>query len=194
MCVFSPCICGRQKVEPEERSFVGSCGEINENSKHTWLMQTCVKEILRKYVDSKQARVHQGASGRSFNAQIKVQKVSWVRSRNLCGKIKTMEVVEDFDSRLHQAFFFAGDGNKEIQEWREQKKPKALPGFSSVKLPRRCTTEKSREEGHEEKEDRKKQMRSEVTEKIVTSMLEDAGTVGGGVTGNKGPISESTKC
>ena len=41
-----------------------------------------------------------------------------------------MEVVEDFESRPHNALSFVVERDKEVQEWNEQKMPKAPPGHS----------------------------------------------------------------
>ena len=71
-----------------------------------------------------------------------------------------MEVVEDFESRPHKAVIFVVERDKEIQEWRGQKMPKAVPGFSSEKLPGSSKAETGKEEEDEGKEDQKRQMRS----------------------------------
>ena len=52
-----------------------------------------------------------------------------VACRSLKERITHMEVVEDFESRPHQAITFVVEGEKEIQEWREQHMLKDLPGF-----------------------------------------------------------------
>ena len=44
-------------------------------------------------------------------------------------KIKNVEVAEDFESRPHKAVTFQVE-NENIQEVRELKMPKALPGYS----------------------------------------------------------------
>ena len=103
-----------------------------------------------------------------------------------------MKVVEDFESRTHKAVIFVVERDKEIQEWRGQKMPKAVPGFSGEKLSGSSKAEKGKEEEDEGKEDQKRQMRSDVTKEIVASVLKEADTVGGGVTGNTGPISQTT--
>ena len=53
-----------------------------------------------------------------------------------------MEVVEDFDSRLHKAVSFV-----ETQEWNEQKLPKVMPCCSGGRLPGRSTKEAGGEGG-----------------------------------------------
>ena len=59
-----------------------------------------------------------------------------IASHGLQVKIKNMAVVEDFESRPHKAVTFLVERDKEFQVWRDQKVPKALPGFSSGgKLP-----------------------------------------------------------
>ena len=46
-----------------------------------------------------------------------------------------MGLVEDFESRPHKAVSFV-ERDKEVQEWKEQEKPEAPPGFSGGKLLR----------------------------------------------------------
>ena len=58
-----------------------------------------------------------------------------VASRSLQGKIKNMEVVDDFESRPRKAVFFRVERDKEVQEVRDLDIPKALPGFSAGTLP-----------------------------------------------------------
>ena len=73
------------------------------------------------------------------------EKVSTCRSKSaegewigkVYGKISQMEVVEDFESRLHRAVSFPVEREREMQEWNEQKLPKALPGKSGGRLPRK---------------------------------------------------------
>ena len=72
--------------------------------------------------------------------------------------------------------------------------PNAVPGFSGGKLPGSSKADTGKEEEDEGKDDQKRQMRSEVTKEIVASVLKEADTVGGGVTGNTGPISQKHRC
>ena len=44
-----------------------------------------------------------------------------IASHSLQGKIKNMEVVEDFESQPHKAVAFLVDRDKEFQMWRKQK-------------------------------------------------------------------------
>ena len=62
-----------------------------------------------------------------------------------------MKAVEDFESRLHEAVSFVVERDNEIQEWKEQKLPKVLPGYIGGRLPGRRTEEAGGEE-EEEKE------------------------------------------
>ena len=48
----------------------------------------------------------------------------YVIAVSLQGKIKNMEVVQDFESRPLTAVTFMVEGDKEFQVWREQKKPR----------------------------------------------------------------------
>ena len=64
----------------------------------------------------------------------------FIARHSLQRKIKRMEV-EDFNSRPHKAVTFLVERDKEFQVWREQKMPKALPGFSGGKLPGRSKVE-----------------------------------------------------
>ena len=41
-----------------------------------------------------------------------------------------MEVVEDFETRPHEAVSFVVEREKEIRDWNGQKMPKVLPGHS----------------------------------------------------------------
>ena len=56
-----------------------------------------------------------------------------------------MEVVEDFESRPHKAVTFLVERDREMQEVRELKMPKASPGFSGGEIPGGCNTETGRE-------------------------------------------------
>ena len=58
------------------------------------------------------------------------------------GKISQMEVVEDFESRPHEAVSFVVKREKEMQEWNEQKLPKVLPGYSRGRPPGRSANER----------------------------------------------------
>ena len=73
-------------------------------------------------------------------------------SQSQWGKIKKMEVVEDFESRPHKAVTFLEERDKELQEVRELKMPKALPGYSGGKLSGR-----SKAEGGGEKEEKEEE-------------------------------------
>ena len=65
------------------------------------------------------------------------------------------------------------ESEKEMQEWNEQKLPKALPGYSAGRLPGRSTKEKGREgELDEGREERK--IRSEIAQEVVAGIKEKA--------------------
>ena len=59
-------------------------------------------------------------------------------------KKKTRWWWKTFESRPHEAVSFVVERDKEVQEWNEQKMPKALPGYGVVRLPGRSTKEKGR--------------------------------------------------
>ena len=80
-----------------------------------------------------------------------------VASRCLRRKITQMESVEDFESRPRKAVSSVVERNKYIQEWREQKMPKARPGFSGGQLPGRSETDRDNEEEDEEKDDQERE-------------------------------------
>ena len=103
-----------------------------------------------------------------------------------------MGVVEDFDSRPHKEVSFVLERDKKIQEWREQKMPGPLPGFSGGKLPGRSKAEKGQEEDDAENENQERHMRSEVSKEIVPTMMKEADTVGSDVVKNSGPIHQCT--
>ena len=93
-----------------------------------------------------------------------------LRVNVLKGKSQKMEVVKDFGSRPHKAVSFVIERDKEVQEWIEQKMPKALLGFSGPRLPGRSTVEKGREEEEEDEESRKLQMSKEIAEEVIASV------------------------
>ena len=74
--------------------------------------------------------------------------------RSLRRKISQMKVVEDFESKPHNAVSFVveRDRDKEVQEWNEQKMPKALLGYSAGRLTRRNTKARGREDKEEEED------------------------------------------
>ena len=51
--------------------------------------------------------------------------------------ISSLRVVEDFESRAHKAVTLLAERDKEIQEVRELKLSRALPGYSGVKIEAR---------------------------------------------------------
>ena len=77
-----------------------------------------------------------------------------------------MKVVENFESRPHNAVSFVVERDKEVQEWNEQKLPGALPDYSGGRLPGRSTKEK----GREEQDSREKQVRNEVDQEVVAGI------------------------
>ena len=62
-----------------------------------------------------------------------------------------MKVVENFESRPHNAVSFVVERDKEVQEWNEQKLPGALPDYSGERLPRRSKRKRQRREGQQRK-------------------------------------------
>ena len=68
-----------------------------------------------------------------------------VASGSLKGKISQMVVVEDFESRPHEAVSFVVRRENEKKEGNEQKLPRALLGYSGGRLPGRNTKERGRE-------------------------------------------------
>ena len=93
-----------------------------------------------------------------------------IASQNLKRKIINMEVVEDFESRPHEAVSFVIERDKEVQEWKQQAMPKALLGFSGGKLAGRGTAEKGREEDEEDEGSRKMQMKKEIAQEVIAGM------------------------
>ena len=100
-------------------------------------------------------------------------------------------MVEYFESRAHKAVSIVVERDKEIQQWREEQMPKALPGFSGRKLPGRSKGEAGKEEKDEEEKDQEGQIRSQVTRGIIAGVLKEADTVEGGVTRNTVPVTQS---
>ena len=79
-----------------------------------------------------------------------------------------MKVVEDFESRPHKAMSFVVEREKEIQEWTEQKLPKALLGYSGGRLPGRSTKDREEGELHEDSEESK--IRNEIAQEVVAGI------------------------
>ena len=79
-----------------------------------------------------------------------------------------------FESRPHKAVSFLMEREKEMQEWNEQKLPKALPGYSGGRLPGRSTKEKGREEGEVDKDSGERRMRNEIAQEVVAGIKEKA--------------------
>ena len=72
-----------------------------------------------------------------------------VACRSLKERIKAIEVVEEFESRPHQAITVVLEGDKQIQEWREQKSRRIYQD-SVGKLTGRMKTEEGEEAEDEE--------------------------------------------
>ena len=113
-----------------------------------------------------------------------------IASHRFQGKIKNMDVVEDFESRPHKAVTLLAARDKEFQMCREQKMPKAIPGFNGGKLPGRSNVEGRKEEEREE-EGQEKKMENEVIRGIIAGVSKKADAVGSGVTRNAVPVAQS---
>ena len=90
-------------------------------------------------------------------------------------KSRNMKVVEDVKSRLHMAVTLLVEGDKEIQEVRELRVPKALPGYSGRKLVGRSKAGGGTEEKDEERAVRRME---EVTNEVLTANPVDSTTCG----------------
>ena len=73
-----------------------------------------------------------------------------------------------------QVVSFVVEKDKEVQEWDEQKMPKALPGYSGGRLPGRSTKETGREEEEEEKDSRERQVRNEIDQEVTAGIKKKA--------------------
>ena len=60
--------------------------------------------------------------------------------------------------------------DKEVQEWKAQKMPKPLPGFSGGRPLGRSIAEKCREEQEEVEENRKIQIKNEMVKEVTAGM------------------------
>ena len=85
-----------------------------------------------------------------------------------------MKVVEDFESRPHEAVSFVVKGEKKMQEWNEQKLPKVLLGCSGARLPGRNMKEKGREEGEVDKDGEERKIKKEIAQEVVEGIKEEA--------------------
>ena len=126
--------------------------------------------------------MHVVAAEKASTCRSKGTKAEWIEKvydyvfacSSLKGKISQMEVVEDFVSRPHKAVSFLDERGKELQEWNEQKLPKALPGYSGGTLPGRSTKEKGREEGKVDEDSGERRIRNEIAQEVVASIKEKA--------------------
>ena len=127
-------------------------------TKHSWLMARDADMSPAEFEKNlwfQRNRMHLVAPKEASTCRSKGAKGEWIERtfdnvvacHSLKGQISQMEVVKDFESRPHKAVSFVVEREKEIQEWNEQKLPKALPGYSGGRLPGRSTKEKGREEG-----------------------------------------------
>ena len=98
-----------------------------------------------------------------------------------------MEVVEDFESRPHEAVSFVVRTEKEIKEWNEQKLPKVLPG----RLAGRNTTEKGRAEGEVDEDSEERRIRSQIVQEVVASIKEKVSVHSGEKDDVKRPVEQS---
>ena len=110
---------------------------------------------------------------------------------SLKGKISQMKVVEDFESRPHEAVSFVVDRGKEIQEWNEQKLPKVLPGYSGGMLPGRSTKEKGRERGKVAEDGEERRIRVNIVQEVVAGIKEKVSVHDGEIDEVKRPVEQS---
>ena len=61
-----------------------------------------------------------------------------------------------------------------MQEWNEQKLPKALPGYSGGRLPRRSRKQKGKEEGELDEGTEEGRIKSEIAQEVVAGIKEKA--------------------
>ena len=101
-----------------------------------------------------------------------------------------MVVVEDFESRPHEADF-DGRTRHRIPGMARTKMPEALPGFSGGKLQGRSKGEEGGEEEYEEEENQERTMINAVTRGTMAGVPKEADTFGGGVTGNTVSVAQS---
>ena len=81
-----------------------------------------------------------------------------IASHSLQGKIKNMEVVEDFESRPHKAVTFLVERDKAFVVWREQKCRKFYQDTAVGSCQDEAKVEEGREESEEEEENQKKEI------------------------------------
>ena len=124
--------------------------------------------------------MHVVAAEKASTCRSKGAKAGWIEKVNdhalPCDgpkKISQMEV-EDFVSRPHKAVFFLDDRGKEMQEWNEQKLPKALLGYSGGRLPRRSRKQKGKEEGELDEGKEERRIKSAIAQEVVAGIKEKA--------------------
>ena len=111
-----------------------------KNTRHTWLVvrdaSMCPGDV-EKSLWFQRDRMHVAAPKESSTCRSKGPQDEWIEKPMTMslrvatsGKISQMKVVENFESRPHKTVSFVVERDNDIQEWSEQKMPKALPGYS----------------------------------------------------------------
>ena len=108
-----------------------------------------------------------------------------VASGSLKGNISQMEVVEDFESRPHEAVTFVVRREKETKEW------KVLLGYSGGRLPGRNTKEKGREEGKVDEDGEKRKDPGQIVQEVVAGIKEKVSVHGGEKIDVQRPVEQS---
>ena len=103
-----------------------------------------------------------------------------IATKTLQGKIWNMEVVKDFESRMHKAVTFQVDRDKDLQEVRVVNLSETLSGFRGGQMPGASKVAGGEEEGQEEDEVR--QVDKDVRSAVLTADLVNS-TVGGNLAG-----------
>ena len=119
-----------------------------QTTRHPWLVAddaNMCPEDFEKSLWFRRERMHVVAPKEVSTCRSKGPQGEWTERTSDCviacnslkGKNSQMKVVEDFESRPHKAVFFLVERKKEIQEWDEQKLPKALRGCKRMKFVRK---------------------------------------------------------
>ena len=182
--VFSVFFWHSEGWTPRNEALLGAVLEQAKTTRHPWLIAcdaNMCPEDFEKSLWFQREQMHVVAPKEASTCRSKSPKGEWIErtydyaiaSGCLKGKILQVEVMEDFESRPHEAVSFVVEREKEMREWSGQKLPKVLPGYSGGRLPGRSTKEKGKQEEGEVNEDGgERRIRRQVAQEVVVGIKE----------------------
>ena len=166
---------------PRDKAILEAVLKRTRATKHPWLIACDANmspENFERSLWFRKDQMHVRAPEGVSTCRSKNVKGDWIEKvydyviacNSLKGEISKMKVVEDFESRPHEAVIFAVERGRERQEWNEQKNCR-----------RRCldTVEEGCHEGAQKRRAEKKERKTSVAKKEEsgTKSLKKSGTV-----------------